>query len=455
MKVLLVHPPVDYRVPQMYRTESLGLGYIGAVLRDEGHEVEIFDPHIQCLGVDDAIRSILSREFDMLGITAAGEHWKVVKRIVQKVRRKRKDAIICVGGYLPTLNAEQLLTAVPEIDFLVRGEGEQVICDVVRRLEKGQEWREAPGVAFLNDGVPVLNPLPPLIQDLDSLPFPARDALDQAKGPVSAGVASSRGCFRRCSFCCVQSFYGLSGGHGMRFRSPEKVVDEIQEIVETRGIHDFRFVDDDFLGPSTKTRERVVRIAEEIIKRKLKIRFTMECRADEVDEDVLKLLKEAGLTWVFLGIESGVQRQLDTYNKRTTVEQNRRAIEIVRRSGIKLRSGFIMFDPYTTLSEIEQNLRFIRETGIGAEARGEPVPFITKLAVYRGVPLVEQLQKDGLLREKGIEIDYVFKDPLVGLIWKAVLALGTCSAYLAGILGRIGRKEIDRRFDDLEEVREQ
>lgn len=418
MKVLLLHPPLDYEVPAAYRTESMGLGYIAAVLRRDGHEVELFDAHLRCLALPDVIREVLSREFDCIGISAANAHRRMLASIAKAVKKRKKDALIIAGGYLPTLNAGYLLPECPELDLIIRGEGEAVASDVFSRISRGEDWHDAPGIGYLDGKKVVLNPLPPLIQDLDSIPFPARDGLTQAVFPMSAGVASSRGCYRQCSFCCIQSFYALSGSRAPRFRDPVKVVDEIESIISSTGIREFRFIDDDFIGPGPKMRERVIQIAEEIIARKLGITFKIECRADEVDDEVLRILKEAGLTDVFLGVESGVQRQLDTFNKKLTIEQNREAIEIVRRSGVQLRAGFIMFDPYTTVDELNENMQFIKEMGLEEEAKKAPAPFVSRLILYRGTPLEEQVKADGLLREHGIDIDYIFKDPQVRMMSK-------------------------------------
>ncbi|HUV04882.1 MAG TPA: radical SAM protein [Armatimonadota bacterium] len=436
MRILLLHPPLAYRVPAAWRTESLGLGYVGAVLRNDGHEVEALDAHLQCFRVKRTIREILARDFDCLGITAAQAHKDTLIPIVRAVRKRRKDAVIVAGGYLPTLAADHLLRFLPELDFVVRGEGEPVISDLCGRIERGEDWHDTPGIGYLKDGQPVLNPVPKPVQDLDTLPFPIRDALGQAAMPVSPGISTNRGCYHRCSFCCVQSFFGLSGSRVPRLRSPENTVDEIESVIARTNVKTFNFVDDSFLGPGQKLRERVIRLAEEIEARNLKITFTIQCRADEVDEEVLRLLKEVGLTDVFLGIESGVQRQLDTYNKHVTVEQNRRGIEIVRRSGVRLRSGFIMFDPYVTIPELLQNIQFARETGILEEAKKVPVAFVTPLLLHRGVPLVEQLRADGLLREKGIDVDYVFKDRTVGIILKFLIVLGACSEFVKRMFRR-------------------
>lgn len=427
MKILLVHPPLDDIWLPVRRTESLGIGYIAAVLRRDGHEVEVLDAYLRYLKPPEMVREILKREFDCLGLTALDVYKKSLVYAAKKVRKSRKDAVIVAGGYFPTFMAAELLYACREIDIIVRGEGEQSACELFGKLAHlaHGEWQDTPGIAYVKDGSPVMNVVPPLISNLDSLPFPARDALGQRVRPTRALISSSRGCFNRCSFCCTPSFFALHGCRVPRFRDPVKVADEIESVIADTALTDFVFADDDFIGPGQKCRERVVRLAEEIRGRKLKdFHFTIECRADEVDEDLLKLLKEAGLTRVFLGIESGVQRQLDTYNKRITVDQNQRAVEIVRNSGAELVPGFIMFDAYSTVQETLDNFEFIRQAKMAERDDSLAMKFTTRLMLFGGAPIVEKLRSEGLIRQKGIFLSYRFKDWKFGLLYGLTQLLG-------------------------------
>jgi radical SAM superfamily enzyme YgiQ (UPF0313 family) len=430
-----------------YRTEGLGIGYITAVLRRDGHDVELFDAHLRCLDTEQTIREVLKRDFECLGVSATGAHKKALIAVARAVRKSKKDVIISAGGFLPTLCTEHLFAACPELDFVVTGEGESVASDVYDKIGRGEAWQDNPGIAFLKDDKLIKNNPPPVISDLDMLPFPSRDALLQAANPPeSAAIASSRGCYNRCSFCCINSFYALSGSRIPRFRRAERVVDEMESVIATTGIKVFRFVDDDFIGRGPKCKERVIRLAEEIRSRKLGATFRIECRADEVDEDVLMLLKEAGLTDVFLGVESGVQTQLNRYNKRTTVDQNKNAIEMVRRCGLNLRTGFILLDPYATLSELQENLQFIKDMKLDEDAKSAPAPFVSKMELYRGVPFVERLKQDGLLRENGIDVDYVFKDPQVRMMAKVAMVSSGISGALKSVkrlFGGVGSRTKD------------
>jgi radical SAM superfamily enzyme YgiQ (UPF0313 family) len=352
--------------------------------------------------------------------------------VAKAVRKARKDALIIAGGYFASLNTTQLLQLCPEIDIIVRGEGEAVASDLLGRIDRAEHWCEAPGIAFLAGHKPVLNPVPPLIADLDSIPFPARDALKQAKIKRSAGIASSRGCYYSCSFCSVRTFYGLSGKHTPRFRSPENILDEIESVIAETGIKRFCFVDDDFIGPGKKMRERITLFAQAIKDRKVNFTFSAEFRADEVDADIVAMLKDIGLVEIFLGVESGVQSQLERFNKHVTVEQNKKAIGIVRDSGVKYRCGFIMFDPYVTVPEIQENMQFIHEMGLDADAKASSIPLLTKMAIFRGAAMELKLREDGLIKEHGLDIDYIVKDPQLRMMMKVT--------HISGIVGAMTTK---------------
>lgn len=413
MKILLLHVPVAKGVLKPDEdTESLSLGYIAAVLRRDGHEVEMLDARLMRLSMKETIQEVLSSDFQCIGITAMHIYKPQLIAVARAVKKRNKDTIVIAGGYLPTFSTEPLFKECPEIDIIVRGEGEATASELFGRIERGEDWSTTPGIAFMKDNELIMNPLPPLVDDLDSIPFPARDPLMQNRKPFFTLIGSSRGCYRRCSFCSISSFYGLSGSRIPRFRSAENFVDEIEHVISTTGNTNFLFIDDDFIGP-IKVRDHAVSIAEEIIKRKLKITFYADGCADEIEEDIVKLLKEAGMFRLFLGIESGVQRQLDTYNKHITVEQNKRAIEIARKAGVEVSAGFITFDPYVTVEEVQENMQFLKDTGLVGNTT-----HAIRVQLYPGVPLVDQVRADGLLREKGTEMDYVFKNPGVDLVWK-------------------------------------
>jgi radical SAM superfamily enzyme YgiQ (UPF0313 family) len=443
MRVLLLHTPMTYEMADEYLSDSPGLGYIAALLRRDGHEVEILDALLRDLRPRDLVPEILAREYDCLGITANHDHTDVLIPLVRELRKRRNDALIIVGGYLPTLSTEDLLRACPEIDIAVRGEAEISVPDLFGRIDSSEEWRTTPGIAYLQDGSPVITRGLHSVSDLDSLPFPARDGLLQRTkdNPVRlVRIVGSRGCYGRCSFCSIRAFHAISGHSVPRVRSPKNIVDEIECTVALTGLTAFKFTDDDFIGPNDKTRRHAMEVAEELKSRRLPITFEIECRADVVNEDILTQLKEVGLTRVFVGIESGVQAQLDRFNKHLTVEDNRRAIETIRGLGLQLSSGFITFDPYVTVGEVAQNLQFLSETGISSELAKSTSSQVmhkalARLAVFPGAPLARQLKADGLLVGSSMTPEFVFKDRWVRLLDRALRVF----EFIARFIGRFRR----------------
>jgi radical SAM superfamily enzyme YgiQ (UPF0313 family) len=162
------------------------------------------------------------------------------------------------------------------------------------------------------------------------------------------------------------------------------------------GVRFFSFCDDNFIGPGGSGRRRAVEIAAELLSRKLKIEFEIFCRSDNVDAEVIKRLKKAGLTGVFLGVESGVQRILDTFNKKTTVLQNEQAMQTLLEAKLNVVIGYIFFDPYLTPEEIRINARYIRKM-LKKPIDYYPSNPLSHLIPFSGTALLEQLRKDRLL----------------------------------------------------------
>jgi radical SAM superfamily enzyme YgiQ (UPF0313 family) len=178
-------------------------------------------------------------------------------------------------------------------------------------------------------------------------------------------------------------------------RSPENVVEEIKSLVKDHDVHRFIFVDDNFIGVGQRGKERAREIAERIIQAKLEVEFFLLCRVTDIEEDLFSLLQRAGLTSVGLGVESGNQRQLDTYGKGTTVEDNKRAIRTLRKIGVFPGIGFIMADPYFTPEELIQNMRFLNEVGVKLSDLTFP---LGELWLFDGTTIIERLREEGRLR---------------------------------------------------------
>jgi radical SAM superfamily enzyme YgiQ (UPF0313 family) len=233
-----------------------------------------------------------------------------------------------------------------------------------------------------------------LIHNLDELPFPARDQLagTVARGghPEEIYLTGSRGCPYRCSFCDIKTFYQKGTGPGWRGRSPENLGAELTALAERYGVTPtYVFVDDQFVGPGPAGKRRCVAFAEVLKKAKLGVSFEITCRADAVDSDVLTALKEAGLSGVYLGLDSGSESVLRRYQKDLTIETNLRAAQLVRDLDIPLDFGFIMFDPWTEPDELDASLEFLGQLA----ALGFPLHrahFLNTLKLYPNTPIAER-----------------------------------------------------------------
>jgi anaerobic magnesium-protoporphyrin IX monomethyl ester cyclase len=367
MRVLLARLLVDRDTAARQtrtRLEHLGIGYLAAKLRQDGHQVEILDAELQGLDESQMAARLTEADYDLLGITMPDTLTAdaVVGFLTQwePPRTHERQLHFTVGGQGATRASRQLLAAVPSLDSVVRYEGEETLSELAGRLEAGQEWRATPGIAYRGDGGYCESAPRPRPDPLDNLPFPARDALPPllaAYPNAAASVLSSRGCYRRCAFCNVGAFFG-----NWRARSAGNVVDELETLARDFGVTRVDFQDDNFVGPGERGRDRARAIAAQIRQRGLDIRFRIMCSADAITHEAIAPLVEAGLYSIFIGIESGCQRRLTAYRK-GTVEQNVRALQVLERIGIlsKCEIGFIMFDPDGDLEEIRENLAFLRE----------------------------------------------------------------------------------------------
>lgn len=435
--VLIVPPVIDS--PQLpmrdgdYAEENLGVASLAAYLRSHGLRVAILDCGLEHLSVEEAATTIQCMRPRWAGVAVQflSAHLLGAIALARAIRDTGFTAPLLAGGHTATLLAEPLLTQAPEIDAVVLGEGEETMLDVASRLAAGDRWQDADGLAYRDgDGTMRANRPRALIAELDRLPFAARDYITSTYSYRlgTASITSSRGCPFDCSFCSVGTFFGRNaGGRRWRGRSPEHIVDEIEEIAGRYGIHHFSFPDDNFLGFGRRDQEdRIARFGEELRRRRLEIRFAITLRADSVWEEPLRDLKALGLNTVFIGIESGSQAALDRFNKKITVERNREALAVLRTLGLRCTASYITFDPDTRFSEIDETIRFVRETvwpGMGMN----PTAFYNSLMPYPGTPARRELERRGMLMDIPVDCG-------AGRWLRGVFLHMKCRDYRVGLL---------------------
>ncbi len=310
--------------------ENLSTRYLAAVLRQHGYSVELA-PFSTADEMDAVVQRAQLTRPRLVGLSIIFQYRAPeFLELAAELRRVLPEAHITTGGHFATFAAADLLRDYPALDSVVRGEGEFTLLELMQQLDSPETWHTIHGLSFRRDGQVMENPPRPLIADLDSLPFPARDTHPQHHlGIGFSPIVGSRGCHRDCSFCSIHSFYGSSAGKLQRFRSVPNLVDEMELLYHAFGVRFFVFNDDEWF-PAGK-QARLVRIADlerELHRRKLDVIMSIKCRADDVEEDLFRRLLEMGVVRAYIGVESGSDHSLRTLNKHTTVAQNRQALQV-------------------------------------------------------------------------------------------------------------------------------
>jgi radical SAM superfamily enzyme YgiQ (UPF0313 family) len=326
VKILLLVPPSNqektiskYQLAFLnFTAPPLGLGYIAAVLEEHGYSKnKILDSQAYALTPNDYRRYLKRYAPDFLGIQSLTPNFTDSLQAA-KIAKEENVPIVALGGYHPTaMPDESLLLGKGNVDLVFRGEAEYSTLEFVQKYEDGQDWKEIKGISFLKE-IPQHNPPAPLIQDLDSLPLPARHLLPMDRYKIfgsafpATSIITSRGCPFSCDFCSVSAFYGAK----WRPRSPEKIAEEVRFLREEMDIKATAFVDDLFFISN----RRVKRLSLALSKIK-DIYWGATTRADKGDLELLTLMRKAGCRLVFVGVESGNQVILDQIHKKTTLNQ--------------------------------------------------------------------------------------------------------------------------------------
>jgi radical SAM superfamily enzyme YgiQ (UPF0313 family) len=273
---------------------------------------------------------------------------------------------IALGGYFSSLQYDKVFRLIPDVDSVVLGEGEFTIVELVSSLESGEDWHLIDGIAYRQSDKVVVNPRRKLLHDLDRLPYPKRYLAYNMTEDFEVLIEGSRGCVFCCSFCAIKPFFKLSDTTTWRSRSPINIINEMVRLREKNPkLTKFRFVDPDFIGPEGRGEERAFHLAQMIQENLPRIELYIEGRAISIkkNETLLQELKKAGLKDIYIGIESGNQHILDKMLKQTKVDDIKDAIKLLRKLKIDFTYGFMMFTPWTTESDILENIQFIKEIG--------------------------------------------------------------------------------------------
>ena len=386
---------------------NLGLGYLAAVLLRHGWSVDCID--VRDPPADIAARLVERRPL-VVGFSLIFQAFlPQFRRVAQYIGAAGVGGHVTIGGHFPSLCPDEVLAHFPELDSVVRYEGEQTLLELVECIQAGRDWREVPGIAYSADGAMVETQARALIPDLDSLPFPHRPyEADRIGGFLTLPLLASRGCARRCSFCSIHTFYRTAPGKVVRVRKPAKVVEEMLYLERHSQVRVFLFQDDDFPLWKNVGRRWATELANRLHDSGLADRtiWKISCRAEYVEPELFSMLRDAGLFLVYMGIESGVESGLATLHKQMTVEQNLAGVETLKRLDIQFGYGFMLFDPSSSFDSVRENVGFLRRmVGDGSAAAT-----FSRMLPYGGTPIRDQLRDEGRLRGDLTRPDYVFLD---------------------------------------------
>jgi anaerobic magnesium-protoporphyrin IX monomethyl ester cyclase len=412
--------------------ENLGLGYLAATLKRYGYRVLLFDFQSEPETILAAARSA---EPLLIGFSLIFQFY--VRRFAALIRYLREHGVRChftIGGHFPSLSHRETLELIPELDSVVRFEGELTLLELTDRISLGSDWHTVTGIAYQRGGETVENPMRPLLTDLDELPYPDRIHRPRAiLGRWSTPILASRGCIRTCSFCSIHMFYRSAPGKVVRTRKPAHVAEEMRMLLEERGISLFLFQDDDFPVFGPVWRRWASEFVGELHRNRLPGRaiWKINCRADAVEPEIFAKMRDAGLYLVYMGLESGNEEGLRTLHKQITVQQNIRAVEVLKLLRLQFEFGFMLFEPSTTFASIRENLAFLRTiVGDGATAAT-----FCRMVPYDGTPIKDELVRTGRLRGDVCNPDYDFLDPAVTRFYHALARVMDVSGWVHAIGG--------------------
>lgn len=376
MRVLLIQP--NYRRIYAYAQKKeitpifppLGLAYIAAVMKKNNIEVRILESNAWDLSHEQIADCVKNYSPDLIGITSTTS---LIEEAHEIAKLFQKDIKIVIGGIHASSMPYETLEKFERFDYLVRGEGEFTMLE----LAQGKSISKIKGLSYKKKGKIIHNPDRELNERLDDLPFPAREFLPMnkyfsagAKQNPSDYILSSRGCPYQCLFCADH----LVHGRKFRFRSPENIIKEVEEIYR-RGAKDWDFVDDNF----TLIAERVEKFCDLIIERGLNKKMSWRCsngiRVDMITPNLLKKMKEAGCYMVSLGIESGNEEILKKMKKNINLEKIRKAVSWCRKAGIETRGLFMFGNLGENKKTMEDTIRFAKSLDLDSATFHITIPF--------------------------------------------------------------------------------
>jgi anaerobic magnesium-protoporphyrin IX monomethyl ester cyclase len=369
MKILLINPPTTFF--QIYGdwdlsaldtySPPLGILYIASYLRAYNHEPFVLDLEALKWDFNKLSESISRINPDVIGITSMTINFMNTQKIASFMKANFQSVPIIIGGPHLTAAPIETMSKYPEFDYGVFGEGEITFLEILEKLKLNKQITNVKGLVWRNkENQIVINEPRPYIENLDDLPFPAWDLLEnfpeqyplsilESKRLPAASIMTSRGCPFHCTFCDNKIF-----GTKVRHFSAGYTIRMINHLIENYGIKDLMILDDNFL----LNRNKLFDICDTIINNKLDLTWYCMGHASTMTEDRLRKIRKAGCWFIELGIESGNDEMLKKIKKNTTKEEIAQAVKLAKQVGLKTKGNFIFGFPGDTVRTIKESIKF-------------------------------------------------------------------------------------------------
>jgi magnesium-protoporphyrin IX monomethyl ester (oxidative) cyclase len=361
------------------------------VLEGHGHEVKIVDSPTLSLSMGDFVKIVKSWNPDVVGLSSLTPTIRLAYKAARAVKVVDRDIKVVMGGVHSTFMWREVLEECPYVDYVVLGEGEETMSQLVEVLEKEAKPRGISGIALRNESGGVVQTGSWKLVDLEKLPLPARHLLPMDRYTVFdkpvrvVHIMASRGCPYGCIFCATSYYFGRR----VRFRRVEQVLDEVAECVDKYKTKTFAFTDDE-LTINKKWFESFLKGLRE---RGLDIQWTCGSRVDSVDERLLTRMFSSGCTTIYFGVESGSQETIDKIGKRIDLRQAEKVFETIKKVGGSAVATFILGFPWETVDDMRKTIKF-------ALKLDPDYAQFTYATPYPGTPLYEMAKKHELIVDR-------------------------------------------------------
>jgi len=408
MTICLINPPLDKKTTSKFPMSGvpLGIASLAAYLRSENIAIAVIDAVIKRYNVLQTARVAVKSGAIIVGISCLTENRYAALKTLKAIKKSEPRVTTIIGGLHATFSDKLIIDNYPFVDIVVRGEGEETLLELVKKLKAQKSIENVLGITHRKNGKVIVNRSRPFLKEIENLPYPAYDLFPmrdyelppdvKLKVNQTSLITTSRGCPMGCKFCATTHAWGKN----IRSTSAIKLFEIVKHLYKNYGVDYIRFADDLF----TMKRSKVIEFCNLLIKSQLPIKFRIQARVDTVDLEELKIIKKAGCDLVEYGAESGSNKVLKEVGKHITTEKISYAVKITREAGIDVKYFLIMGSLKEGPKETWETFELIKKTRpdwIGINA----------LTIYPGTVVHDIAKKEGLISDD-LWINYV--NPTIG-----------------------------------------